>query len=376
MALLFVPKESAPGERRVAVTPETVKGYVKLGLKVSVEPDAGLAAGFRDEDYRAVGATIDVALDRADLVAAVQVPDVARMKRGAVLVSGLVPATQMDAVKRLEAAGVTAFGMELVPRITRAQRMDILSSQATCAGYMAVLLAATHLPSMFPMLMTAAGTIKPARVFVLGAGVAGLQAIATAKRLGATVEANDIRQEVKEQIESLGARFVDTGAPPDAQTAGGYAKEQSDEYLRKQREILGQHVESASVVITTALIPGRPAPRLVTADMVKRMKMGSVIVDLAAQNGGNVEGTQAGKIVQVDGVTIIGETNLPSMLAADASRMWARNVLDFVTPLVKESTLQPDWEDEIVAASCVTRDGKVVHATAKAAPAKGGTENS
>jgi NAD(P) transhydrogenase subunit alpha len=370
MALLFVPRETEPGETRVAATPDTVKGYVKLGLSVAVAQGAGESAGFRDQDYRDAGATSDDALERADLVLAVRTPaaeQIRRMKAGALLASGLIPNLQLDAVKALARQRVTAFGLELVPRITRAQSMDVLSSQATCAGYQAVLLAAAALPSFFPMLMTAAGTIKPARAFIIGAGVAGLQAISTAKRLGATVEANDVRPAVKEQVESCGARFVDTGTPPDAQTSGGYAKEQSDEYLRKQREILGQHIAQADVLITTALIPGRPAPRIVSDEMVARMRPGSVIVDLAASNGGNVEGTQPGQTVVRHGVKIIGETNLPAMVATDASRMWARNVFEFLKPFLKEAAFQPKWDDEVLAASCVTRDGEVVHAGAKAA---------
>ncbi len=377
MALLFVPKETEPGETRVAATPETVKGYVKLGLTVAVESGAGEAAGFRDQDYRDSGASIEDALATADFVAAVRTPSakhVARMKRGAMLASSLIPTMQLDAVKALAAQGVTAFGLELVPRITRAQKMDVLSSQATCAGYQAVLLAAVSLPSFFPLLMTAAGTIKPARAFILGAGVAGLQAISTARRLGAIVEANDVRSAAKEQVESLGAKFVDTGTPPDAQTAGGYAKEQSDEYLRKQREILSQHVAQADVVITTALIPGRPAPRIVTDDMLQRMRPGSVIVDLAAANGGNVEGTKAGQTTIKHGVKIIGETNLPAMVATDASRMWARNVFAFVEPIVIGAELKPKWEDEVLATSCVTRDGEIKHAGAKSALEKPATE--
>lgn len=370
MALLFVPRETEPGETRVAATPESVKGFVKLGLSVAVEPGAGEAAGVRDQDYHDAGASLEDALERADLVIAVRTPSstkVARLKAGAVVASSLIPTMQLDAVRALAGQRVTAFGLELVPRITRAQSMDVLSSQATCAGYQAVLLGAAALPSFFPMLMTAAGTIKPARVFVIGAGVAGLQAITTAKRLGAMVEANDVRAAAKEQVESCGARFVDTGTPPDAQTAGGYAKEQSDEYLRKQREILGNHVAQADVLITTALIPGRPAPRIVTDDMVARMKPGSVIVDLAAPNGGNVEGTRPGETVVRHGVKLIGETNLPAMVATDASRMWARNVFEFLKPFVKDGTFAPKWEDEVLAASCVTRDGEVVHAGAKAA---------
>lgn len=368
MALIFVPRETEPGESRVAATPETVKGYTKLGLEVAVESGAGLASGFRDEDYQAAGARIGGSLGEADLVLMVRTPQpaaIAGMKRGAVLASGLVPSGQAEAIGALRDAGVTSFGMELIPRITRAQKMDVLSSQATCAGYQAVLMAAASLPRFFPLLMTAAGTIKPAKVFILGAGVAGLQAISTARRLGAVVEANDVRPAVKEQVESLGAKFVDTGTPPDAETSGGYAKEATTEYLEKQRQILTEHVADADVVITTALIPGRPAPRIVTDAMVQGMRQGSVIVDLAAANGGNVEGTVPGEVVDRHGVKILGETNLPALCAADASRMWARNVLGFAELLVNEGAIAPHWDDEIVKACCVTRDGEVVHEGAR-----------
>lgn len=368
MALIFVPRETEPGESRVAATPETVKGYKKLGLEFAVESGAGLASGFRDEDYEAAGARIGGSLGEADLVLMVRTPQpsaISAMKRGAVLASGLVPSGQADAIRALRDAGVTSFGMELIPRITRAQKMDVLSSQATCAGYQAVLMAAASLPRFFPLLMTAAGTIKPAKVFILGAGVAGLQAISTARRLGAVVEANDVRPAVKEQVESLGAKFVDTGTPPDAETSGGYAKEATTEYLDKQRQILTEHVAEADVVITTALIPGRPAPRIVTDAMVQGMRPGSVIVDLAAANGGNVEGTVPGEVVDRHGVKILGETNLPALCAADASRMWARNVLGLAELLVNEGAIAPHWDDEIVKACCVTRDGEVMHEGAR-----------
>jgi NAD(P) transhydrogenase subunit alpha len=368
MALIFVPRETEPGESRVAATPETVKGYTKLGLEFAVESGAGLASGFRDEDYEAAGARIGGSLGEADLVLMVRTPQpsaISAMKRGAVLASGLVPSGQADAIRALRDAGVTSFGMELIPRITRAQKMDVLSSQATCAGYQAVLMAAASLPRFFPLLMTAAGTIKPAKVFILGAGVAGLQAISTARRLGAVVEANDVRSAVKEQVESLGAKFVDTGTPPDAETSGGYAKEATTEYLDKQRQILTEHVAEADVVITTALIPGRPAPRIVTDAMVQGMRPGSVIVDLAAANGGNVEGTVPGEVVDRHGVKILGETNLPALCAADASRMWARNVLGLAELLVNEGAIAPHWDDEIVKACCVTRDGEVMHEGAR-----------
>ena len=375
MALLFCPKETEPGETRVAVTPDTVKGYVKLGLAVAVESGAGLGAGFRDQDYRDAGASIDDAAARADLLLSVRAPSPARiaaLKSGCAVVSGLVPTTQLDVVRALRDRKLTAFGLELVPRITRAQKMDILSSQATCGGYQAVLLAAVHLPKMFPLMMTAAGTLTPAKVFVLGVGVAGLQAISTARKLGAVVEANDIRPACKEQVESLGGKFVDTGTPPDAETKGGYAKETSQEFLKKQREILTNHIEAADVLITTALIPGKKAPVLVTADMRKHMKPGSVIVDMAAGQGGNVEGSVAGQNVVVDGVTILGETNLPAKVAADASRMFARNVVAFLGEFVKDGNVNFDLENEILGAVTIVHDGAVRHEpTAQALAAMG-----
>jgi NAD(P) transhydrogenase subunit alpha len=265
------------------------------------------------------------------------------------------------------------MGLEFMPRITRAQKMDILSSQATCGGYQAVLLAAVHLPKLFPLMMTAAGTITPARVLVLGAGVAGLQAISTARKLGAVVEANDIRPAVKEQVESLGAKFVDTGTPPDAESKGGYAKETGAEFLRKQREILSAHIAQADVLITTALVPGKKAPVLVTADMRKGMRPGSVIVDMAAGQGGNVEGSVAGQRVVVDGVTILGDANLPAQVASDASRMYARNVLAFLGEFVKDGAAKVAMDNEILSAVTIVHDGVVRHEpTAQALAALGG----
>ena len=267
---------------------------------------------------------------------------------------------------------MTAIGLEFMPRITRAQRMDILSSQATCGGYQAVLQAAVHLPKMFPLMMTAAGTITPARVLVLGAGVAGLQAISTARKLGAIVEANDIRPAVKEQVESLGAKFVDTGTPPEAETKGGYAKETTAEFLKKQREILSAHITQADVLITTALVPGKRAPVLVTADMRKGMKAGSVIVDMAAGQGGNVEGSKAGQTIVVDGVTILGDTNLPARVSADASRMYARNAVAFLGEFVKNGTVNLDLNNEILGAVTIVHDGVIRHEpTAQAVAAQG-----
>lgn len=373
MVVIFVPKESAAGETRVAAVPETVKGMQKLSVTVQVERGAGLASGFLDTAYEEAGATLVDADGRktADIVLGVQVPTAAlcsAQKAGSMLICTLTPGNALDSIKALRDAKVTAVGLEFMPRITRAQKMDILSSQATCGGYRAVLLASVHLPKMFPLMMTAAGTVKPARVLILGAGVAGLQAISTARKLGAIVEANDIRPAVKEQVESLGGKFVDTGSPPDAETTGGYAKEAGQEFLNKQREILTAHITNADVLITTALVPGKKAPLLVTAEMRKAMKPGSVIVDMAAGQGGNVEGSKSGETAVVDGVTIIGDNNLPAGVAADASRMYARNTLSFLGEFIdKEGTSTVDIEGEIMGAVAIVHDGLVRHEpTAKA----------
>ena len=381
MVSVFVPRETAAGEARVAAVPETVQKMVKAGLSVSVQSGAGAAAGFPDSEYESAGAAIASdagGLGGADLVVRVLPPsedEVRSMKRGAALICSLQPLQQLPLVRALADAGVTTFALDLMPRITRAQKMDILSSQATVAGYQAVLMAAVALPKMFPLLMTAAGTLTPARVVVLGAGVAGLQAIATAKRLGAVVEANDIRPAVREQVESLGAKFIDTGTPPQAETTGGYAKETSEDYARKQREILTQHISNADVVITTALIPGRNAPVLVPASMVSAMKPGSVIVDLAVAAGGNVEGAVAGETVDVDGVKIIGEPNLTSLVAQDASRMFARNLFNFLELMLADGKLDVERDDECVVATTVTRGGEIRHeASAEAAGAKGASQ--
>ena len=377
MPVVFVPKETEPGETRVAAIPETVKGLIKLGLQVEVERGAGLSAGFSDSEFADAGASLvgDDARSRADFVLGIQCPDAARakaQKQGSVLVCSLQPGMNLPAVAAMRDAKVTAMGLEFMPRITRAQKMDILSSQATCGGYQAVLLAAVHLPKLFPLMMTAAGTITPARVLVLGAGVAGLQAISTAKKLGAVVEANDIRPACKEQVESLGGKFVDTGTPPDAETKGGYAKEATQDFLNKQREILTKHITAADVLITTALVPGKKAPVLVTADMRKGMKPGSVIVDMAASMGGNVEGTVKGERVVVDGVTILGDANLPAQVAGDASRMFARNVVAFLGEFVKAGAVNLDMNNEILGAVAIVHDGQVRHQpTAQALAAQG-----
>jgi NAD(P) transhydrogenase subunit alpha len=365
------PKETAPDERRVALVPDTVTRLAAAKLEVNVESGAGSAAYLADAGYEQAGATIvkgaAALFGEADAVLKVQAPSAAEvelMKKDAVVISFLQPATQGDIIRALAARGVTAFSLELVPRISRAQSMDALSSQASAAGYKAVLMAAGRLGKFFPMLMTAAGTIPPARVLVMGAGVAGLQAIATARRLGAVVSAYDVRPAVKEEVQSLGATFIEL--PLETQEGeGGYAREQSDEFLRKQRELIGEHVAKSDVVITTAAVPGRRAPLLVTGDMVKGMRPGSVIVDLAAETGGNVELTKAGKDVEVGGVTIIGTRNVPSTMPLHASQLYARNVANLLLHLVKDGSIVLDFEDEITKGSCVTYGGEIVNERAK-----------
>jgi NAD(P) transhydrogenase subunit alpha len=338
-------------------------------LQVAVEAGAGEAAFFGDAAYIDAGANVaDTATAfGGDAVLKVQPPtpaEVGRLREGAVLISFLQPASNADAIAALAKRKVTAFSLDLVPRISRAQSMDALSSQAGIAGYKAVLLAANHLPKFFPLLMTAAGTVAPARVLVMGAGVAGLQAIATARRLGAVVEAFDVRPAVKDEVKSLGASFLEL--PLEAQEGtGGYAREQSEDFLRRQRELLGDRVAASDVVITTAAIPGRKAPILVTADMVRRMRPGSVIIDLAAETGGNVELTRAGEIIQVGGVTIDGTRNLPSTMPVHASQLYSKNVSTLLLLLVKDGVLKLDFNDEIVKGACVTHDGAIVNARAK-----------
>jgi len=365
------PKETAPDERRVALVPDTVTRLAAAKLEVNVESGAGSAAYLADAVYEQAGARIvkgaAALFGEADAVLKVQAPSAAEvelMKKDAVLISFLQPATQGDTIRALAARGVTAFSLELVPRISRAQSMDALSSQASAAGYKAVLMAAGRLGKFFPMLMTAAGTIPPARVLVMGAGVAGLQAIATARRLGAVVSAYDVRPAVKEEVQSLGATFIEL--PLETQEGeGGYAREQSEEFLRKQRELIGEHVAKSDIVITTAAVPGRRAPLLVTGDMVKGMRPGSVIVDLAAETGGNVELTKAGKDVEVGGVTIIGTRNVPSTMPLHASQLYARNVANLLLHLVKDGSIVLDFEDEITKGSCVTYRGEIVNERAK-----------
>jgi NAD(P) transhydrogenase subunit alpha len=359
---LGVPKETIAGERRVALVPATVAKLVKDGHAVLVEQGAGSSAGFTDDDYRAAGASLGDAWT-ADVVCKVQQPsagEVGKLHETAALVGVLQAATNPDLLRQLAQRRVTAFSLELLPRITRAQSMDVLSSQATAAGYKAVLLAAETTPKFFPMLVTAAGTLSPARVLVLGAGVAGLQAIATARRLGAMVSAFDVRPAVKEQVESLGAKFLMMEQQVQAEGAGGYAKELSADQHQRELDFLAASVKDVDVVITTAAIPGKRAPILVTRAAVEGMRPGSVIVDLAAETGGNCELTQVGTQVVHKGVTILGPANLAATLPLHASQMYSRNVATFLAQVVKDGKLQLDLTDEIIKATCVTHDGKVL----------------
>ncbi|TWB73557.1 NAD(P) transhydrogenase subunit alpha [Nitrospirillum amazonense] len=374
-------KERRPGELRVAASPETVRKFVGLGFDVTIETGAGVGAAITDDAFAAAGATIapdaTSALADADVVLKVQRPEpeeLALIKRGAKLAAILSPYGDAERVKSYADAGVDAFAMEFIPRITRAQSMDVLSSQANLAGYRAVLDAAYEFGRAFPMMMTAAGTVPPARAFIMGVGVAGLQAIATARRLGAIVSATDVRPATKEQVQSLGATFVavEDEEFQQAQTAGGYAKEMSAEYRAKQAALVAETIKKQDIVITTALIPGRRAPVLVTDAMLRTMKTGAVVVDLAVEQGGNVEGSEPGKIVEKYGVKIVGHTNVPSRIAVDSSALYAKNLLNFLTPLVDKEAkaLKIDWNDDIIKGTALTRDGAVIHPTfAPAAPA-------
>lgn len=369
---IAITKETADGEKRVAATPETVKKLIALGADVSIESGAGDAASFTDAAYQAAGATIGPRADilkNADVVLRVQVStpaDLDGLKKGALLAGLFSPYQNADLIQAAADKGIDAFSMELVPRITRAQAMDVLSSQSNLAGYKAVLDAAEEFTRAFPMMMTAAGTIPPAKVFVMGAGVAGLQAIATAKRLGAQVSATDVRPAAKEQVKSLAASFV---AVEDeefkaAETAGGYAKEMSAEYKAKQAALVEEHIAKQDIVITTALIPGRPAPKLVTAKMVESMKPGSIIVDLAVESGGNCELAVAGQVVKTkNGVSIVGHKNVASRLATDASALYAKNLFNLMTLLINkdEKTLAINWDDDIVKGIALTKGGAIIH---------------
>ncbi|WOI11407.1 Re/Si-specific NAD(P)(+) transhydrogenase subunit alpha [Thalassospira lucentensis] len=373
---LAVPKEIWPGEKRVAVTPDTVKKLICLGFDVAIEAGAGTDAAIPDDRFADAGATIaktmKTTVKDADVILKVRPPvvdgktdELAAYKKGAAVIALLDPYDRKDLIEKMAAAGVSSFAMELMPRISRAQSMDVLSSQSNLAGYRAVLDAAHEFGRIYPMMMTAAGTLPPARIVVVGAGVAGLQAIATAKRLGAVVSAFDVRPAVKEQVQSLGGTFIEVeDDAADGETAGGYAKEMSDEYKAKQAAKLKEVLAKTDIVITTALIPGRPAPEIVTADMVAGMKPGSVIIDLAAERGGNVAGAKLGEtVVTANGVKIIGPENITSSVATDATAMYAKNLLNFITLSVdkEKGALAFNAEDQIIAETMLTRDGKVVH---------------
>jgi proton-translocating NAD(P)+ transhydrogenase subunit alpha len=378
--IAFVPRETTPGETRVAASTDSVKRLVSKGFEVIVEADAGASSRISDADFTAAGAEVRTAdaatYGSADLVLKLNPPEArddlggteaALMKEGSLLVSFLWPAANLETVKTLADGGVTSFAMELIPRISRAQSMDALSSQSNLAGYKCALLAADRLGKIMPMLMTAAGTVRPAKVVIMGAGVAGLQAVATARRLGAVVEVSDIRPVVREQVESLGARFIDLPEMDDAEDEGGYAKQVTPEFLAKQQSIVAEHVAVADAVITTALVPGRPAPKLLTRAMVEAMRPGSVIVDMAVEQGGNCELSRPGEIVEHGGVTIIGHLNIPGLVPVHASEMYARNVLHCVEHLTHEDAIHIDFGDEITAGAVVTHAGEVRHGPTAAA---------
>ncbi|MBL8021542.1 MAG: Re/Si-specific NAD(P)(+) transhydrogenase subunit alpha [Leptospirales bacterium] len=375
---LSIPKETLPGEKRVAIVPETIKKLLQLGYTVRVESGAGLAAGYSDSEYKTAGAEIISSAGQlyseADVLLKVQKPgahpagknELELLKPGSFFIGFFYSLSNPDLAKLAAAQKINVLSMDAIPRITRAQRMDALSSQTNLAGYKAVLMAANALTKIFPLMMTAAGTVQPAKVVIIGAGVAGLQAIATAKRLGAVVEVSDVRPAVKEQVESLGGKYIEPPVQESLEGQGGYAKEASAEFLRKQQEILGNHIAAADVVITTALVPGKKAPVLVTQDMLTRMRPGSVVVDLAAEQGGNCEWTEPGKTVEKNGLTIIGETNVVSHVAYHASQLYSRNILTLIEALTKEGKIALDLNDEIVKGSLITNEGQIVHEATRA----------
>jgi NAD(P) transhydrogenase subunit alpha len=366
---IAVARETEAGEPRVAATPETVKKFKALGAEVSVARGAGKGSGIPDTEYETAGATVGDGVEKdADIVLKVRRPTEAELKgykKGAIVVAIMDPYGNDAALKAMADAGLVAFAMELMPRITRAQSMDVLSSQANLAGYRAVIDASSEYGRALPMMMTAAGTVPAAKIFVMGVGVAGLQAIATARRLGGVVTATDVRPAVKEQVQSLGAKFiaVEDDEFKQAETSGGYAKEMSKEYQAKQAALVAEHIKKQDIVITTALIPGRPAPKLVSKEMVASMKPGSVIVDLAVERGGNVEGARAGEVAVVNGVKIVGYNNVPGRLAASASALYSKNLYTFLESLIdkKEKKLAINWDDELVKGTALTRDGAVIH---------------
>jgi NAD(P) transhydrogenase subunit alpha len=368
MANVFIPRERRPGETRVAATPDTVRKMIKQGLEVVLERGAGESSAYPDADYETAGARLTddpgAAAETADVILTVRPPDpddVAGLKPGSVLIGLLAPHQNLDLVRSMAERKVTSLAMELIPRITRAQSMDALSSQASIAGYRAVLLAAWRLPKYFPLLMTAAGTIAPARVVIMGSGVAGLQAIATARRLGAVVEVSDVRPVVKEQVESLGGKFIPLPELPSGEGQGGYAREMGEEFLRQQREIVKKHLSNANAAITTALVPGKRAPILITREMLEAMRPGSVVVDLAVEQGGNCELSEPDREVMHNGVLILGPSNLPAGMPTDASNLYAKNVLALLQEIVKEGSITINAADEVLAGSLLTHDGTVLH---------------
>lgn len=374
MIKLVVPKETKLKENRVALTPDVVKDLVKKGFEVTVEAGAGINSFFNDEAYLAAGAQLQPDKAKlyahADVVLKVNAPlpeEISLMKKEAILISFLFAATSTEVVTACEKAGISAFSMDAVPRISRAQKMDALSSQANLAGYKAVLLAADTIGKILPMMTTAAGTIKPCKVVIFGAGVAGLQAIATAKRLGAVVEVSDIRPETKEQVQSLGGKFIEVKGDDSIKIEGGYVKGVSEEFLKKQQELVAKHIKEADMVITTALIPGKKAPLLVTEEMVKSMRFGSVIVDMAVEQGGNVVGSELNKTVQKHGVTIIGEGNIPSLLPMNASDLYAKNIQTLLLHLADKDQFKWEMEEEITKGSLIVYKGEAVHASVKKA---------
>jgi len=372
--VIAVPKEILPGENRVACVPDVVSKFIKAGFELQVEKDAGLNAGFPNEMYESAGAKVIDNLNElyssAEIVLKVQRPldhpeagkhELDLMKEGSILITFLYPLNHSDLAKKCAEKKINVFSMDMIPRTTLAQKMDALSSQANIAGYKSVIMCADALGKIFPLMMTAAGTISPAKVVIMGAGVAGLQALGTAKRLGAVVEVSDIRTAVKEEVQSLGGKFIEVETDEDMQDEGGYAKEASEEFLKKQKELIYKHVTEADIVITTALVPGKKAPVLVTEEMVKNMKPGSVILDMAVEFGGNCEVSVIGKTVKSHDVTIIGEPNLPSLVPTHSSDMYAKNILSLVTHIGKEGKVELNLEDEIVQGSLITNNGEIIH---------------
>lgn len=370
--VIAIPKETLPGENRVACVPDVASKLIKAGYEVQIEKDAGLNAGFRDEQYVKAGAKIinsaDQLYSNADIILKVQKPsnsEIQMIKKGSILISFVYVLHYPEAAKMCAEKGIDLIAMEMIPRTTLAQKMDALSSQANIAGYKSVILTANYLGKIFPLMMTAAGTISPAKVVIMGAGVAGLQALGTAKRLGAVVEVSDIRPAVKEEVQSLGGKFIELETTENMQDEGGYAKEASEEFLNKQKALIFKHITEADIVITTALVPGKKAPVLVTEEMIKNMRPGSVVLDMAVEFGGNCEISQLGKVVKMHGVTIIGEPNLPSLVPTHASEMYSKNILSLIQHIGKDGRIVLKLEDEIVKGALITHNGEVVNQRVK-----------